>query len=129
MPFTLWSRDLLIGETDFELGDRGGTRHIGVFRPAPSGMMLLPSITAMAPALFEFGLAAKRAGFSAEPEGDEADACLELLEQCGPGQRMLASAKRIAELELRDPDGRQIHFESILVSDLEELRSLELGDD
>jgi hypothetical protein len=39
-------------------------------------------------------------------------------------QRILAAAEQIAELELRDASGKQLAFESILVSDLEKLAAI-----
>jgi hypothetical protein len=40
------------------------------------------------------------------------------------GQRVLAAAEQIAELELRDAGGKPVAFESILVSDLAELAAM-----
>ena len=124
MPFTLWSRDVLVGETDFELGERVGPHRAGVFRPAPSGMMLLPALTAMAPALFELGMAARELGLAPDSESEDEQATLDLIESSTAGKKMLASASQIASLELRDGSGKQIAIESILVSDLQELRAL-----
>lgn len=121
MRYTLWQRGLLIGETDFGLGKLPGGSRAGVFHPAPSGMSLLPALTAMAPALLGLGEAMKRLPLSdAEIERD-ADAAFDALAGSAEGQRVLRAAEQLAELELRDPTGRPVGFESLLVSDLEEL--------
>jgi hypothetical protein len=121
MPFTIWKRDALIGETDFGLGKPGGRRRAGVFHPTTLGMMVLPALTAMAPALFELGEAMKRLGLSEEAVEQDGDVVLETFERSPEGQRVLAAAEQIAELELRDANGKRVEFESILVTDLREV--------
>ena len=121
MPYTLWSRGVLVGETDFALSKPEGRQLIGVFHPASSGMLVLPALTAMAPALFGLGAAMERLGATLEEMEDDPDGALALLDGTESGHRVMTSAREIAELELRDPDGRRLLFESILVSDLEEL--------
>lgn len=124
MPFTLWQRGVLIGETDFGLGKLPGGRRAGVFHPAPSGMMVLPALTAMAPALFGLGEAMKQLPLSEEEIERDGDAAIEVFTRSPEGQRILAAAEQIAELELRDGSGKRVAFESILVSDLEELAAI-----
>jgi hypothetical protein len=124
MPFTLWKRGILIGETDFGLAKLGGRRRAGVFHPTPAGMMVLPALTAMALALFGLGDAMKRLPLSDEAIERDPDAALDAFERSPEGQRVLAAAEQIAELELRDENGKRVEFASILVTDLEELRAL-----
>jgi hypothetical protein len=124
VPFTLWQRGVLIGETDFGLGKLPGGRRAGVFHPAPSGMMVLPALTAMAPALFGLGEAMKRLPLSEQEIERDGDAAFEAFTGSPEGQRVLAAAEQIAELELRDASGKQVEFESILVSDLQELSTI-----
>jgi hypothetical protein len=121
MPYTLWSRGILVGATDFALGEQDSRHLAGVFQPAESGMMLLPAITAMAPALFELKTMMKREHVSEEDADNDPDRVLAIFEQSPEGQRIIASAKEIEQLELRAPNGRVIEIESILVSDLTEL--------
>jgi len=123
MTFTLWKQGVMIGETDFALGERRGRRRIGAFHPTPSGMLALPAITAMAPALLECGPVLKQLPLSDEElERDGGgDTALALFERTPEGRRVLAAAEQIAQLELRDPSGRPIMFESFLLSDIEEL--------
>ncbi|MDQ3949938.1 MAG: hypothetical protein M3282_06305 [Gemmatimonadota bacterium] len=127
MPFTLWKRGVLTGETDFGLAKLGGRRRAGVFHPTPAGMMVLPALTAMAPALFGLGHAMKRLPLSDEAIERDPDAALDAFERSPEGQKVLAAAEQIAELELRDENGKRVEFESILVTDLEELRTLGVG--
>jgi hypothetical protein len=121
MPFTLWKRGVLIGETDFGLGKPNSRRRAGVLHPTPSGMIALPALAAMAPALFALGEAMPRLGLSDEVIERDGDAALEAFERSPEGQKVLAAAEQIAELELRDATGEPVAFDSILVTDLEEL--------
>lgn len=121
MPYTLWSRGVLVGVTDFALGDTHSRHLAGVFQPAETGMMLLPALTAMAPALFDLHARMKREQLSEEDAETNPDRVLEVFEHSPEGQRVIASAKEVEQLELRAPSGRMLEIESILVSDLEEM--------
>jgi hypothetical protein len=121
MPYTLWSRGILVGVTDFALGDTHSRHLAGVFQPAETGMMLLPALTAMAPALFDLNARMKREHLTEEDTETNADRVLEVFEQSPEGQRVIASAKEVQQLELRAPSGRVLEIDSILVSDLEEM--------
>jgi hypothetical protein len=122
MPYTLWSRGILIGATDFALGERDGRHLAGVFQPAESGMMLLPALTAMAPALFDLNARMKREHLTEKDAEEDPDRVLEVFENSPEGQRVIASCKEVEKLELRAPDGELVVFESILVSDLLEMK-------
>jgi hypothetical protein len=124
MPYTLWSRGVLVGATDFALGDEHGPHLAGVFQPAESGMMLLPALTAMAPALFSLETMLRREHLTENDADQDPERVLELFEQSPEGQRVIASAREVEQLELRAPNGRVLELESILVSDLEELGKL-----
>jgi len=121
MPYTLWSRGILVGVTDFALGDMHSRHLAGVFQPAETGMMLLPALTAMAPALFDLHARMKREHLSDEDAKTNPDRVLEVFEQSPEGQRVIASAKEVEQLELRAPSGEVLEIESILVSDLVEM--------
>lgn len=127
MPYTLWSRDMLVGETDFSLGEQTDGHRVGVFHPAPAGMMLLPAITAMAPALFDLQRAVERGDISSDliEEAADGEDAYEALMRTPEGRRVMASAQHMVSLELRDPRGRPLLLKSILVSDLEEIRRFE----
>ena len=121
MPYTLWSRGILVGVTDFALGDKHNRHLAGVFHPAETGMMLLPAITAMAPALFDLHARMEHEHLSEKDAETNPDRVLEVFEQSPEGQRVIASAKEVEQLELRAPSGQVLEIESILVSDLEEM--------
>ena len=122
MPYTLWSRGVLVGVTDFALGRRDGRHLAGVFQPAESGMMILPALTAMAPALFDLHARMKSEQLTEEDAESNPDRVLQVFEQSPEGQRVMASCKEIEQLELREPGGRALELESILVSDLLEMK-------
>lgn len=128
MPYTLWSRDTHVGDTDFSLGEQTANRRVGVFQPTAPGLMLLPGITDMAPALLALNAVIERDGLS----DDDMERLLqddEWIERMPEMRRMMASARHISDLQLRDPDGRPLAVESILVSDLDELKRLATADD
>lgn len=120
MPYTLWARGILLGATDFALGEEHSRHLAGVFQPAASGMMLLPVLTAMGPALLDLKTLFKREHLSEDDVESDPDRVLEIFERSPEGQRVIASAKAIDQLELRAPNGRVLEIESILVSDLTE---------
>ena len=122
MPYTLWSRGILIGATDFALGDQGSRHLAGVFQPAESGMMLLPALTAMAPALFDLNARMKAEHLSEKDAEEDPDRVFDVFVNSPEGQRVMASCKEIEKLELHAPDGEMVLFESILVSDLLEMK-------
>jgi len=122
MPYTLWSHGILVGVTDFALGNKDGRHLAGVFQPAETGMMLLPALTAMTPAPVDFHARMKHENLSAEDAQTDPDRVLEVFEQALEGQRVIASAKEIEKLELRAPSGRVLETESILLSDLVEMK-------
>lgn len=124
MRYTLWSRDILVGETDFGLA-REDRRRLGVLQPATSGLMILPALTDMMPALFGIEALLKRSGVTLEEIDRDPDAALAAFDESPEGQRVLAAGKQVADLVLRDEGGRPVEFESILVSDVE--RFAELG--
>ena len=123
MRYTVWHRDVLIGETDFGLGKRGGSR-AGVFHPTLSGLSVLPALTAMAPALLAAGEAMQGLPVSEEDIERDPDGAIEAFTSSPEGQRVLRSAEHMADLELRDDGGRPVPVDSILVSDLREMVAL-----
>ena len=130
MTYTVWIHGQQIGETAFEY-QHDKRRRAGSFQPTEFGLQVLPSITAMAPALLEFGAMCKRSGLDPE-SASEADAAtaLDVFGGTPEGQRVMAAAKQIAELEVRDPSGRIVSWESLAITDLEWLTSFarERGD-
>jgi len=118
VPYTVWKNGEKIGETRFELRP-APSRLAGVFHPTASGLSVLPAVTAMAPALIEFGRICRARGIMADENRPEAvDEGLEAFANTPEGKRVRTAASHVAELELRDPSGRTIIWESILISDL-----------
>lgn len=124
MTYTLWMHDRQIGRTSFELGT-AGRRLAGVFRPTEYGLTVLPEITSMFPALIAFGELCRREGLNVEddrPEG--ASAALEAFGGTAEGQRVVAAAKSVAAVVVRDPYGRTLVWESLAISDLAMLAAM-----
>ena len=123
MTYTVWSGGKQIGETDFEL-NRSGRKRAGVFRPTGHGLAVLPGITSVFPALLDFRQACERRGVDPDAQGESEDAAVDVLSSTPEGERVVAAARQIAQLELRDPAGRILAWESIAISDLEDIRRL-----
>jgi hypothetical protein len=124
MRYSLWIDQRRIGETRFELCSRGSKR-AGIFRPTDFGATVLPAIADMFPALIAFGELCRREGVDVDDDSrDGAAAALESFGGTEEGQRVVAAAKRIARIEVRDPSGRLMHWESLAISDLEMLARL-----
>ena len=121
MPYTLLLHGIVIGETDFEHKGHGPRQQAGVFRPAPSGLDLLPRITGMFAASLAFMRVVERN--KAAIDSNDATA-MDLLEQTPEGRCLVEHAKVIEQLELRDPAGKEMAIESIAVSNLQELAAL-----
>jgi hypothetical protein len=123
MTYTLWSRDTLVGETDFALM-REDRRRLGVFHPAASGMLILPALTDMMPALFGMESYMRSIGFTADEMDRDPDAAFAAFDDSSAGQRVLAAGKQVGDLVLRDASGHRVAFDSILVSDMDRLGEL-----
>ena len=121
MPYTLLLHGIVIGETDFEHKGRGPRQQAGIFRPAASGLGLLPKITGMFAASLAFMRVVEKHKSAMDKNGETA---LELLEDTPEGRTLVEHAKVIEQLELRDPNGNQLAIESIAVSNLQELATL-----
>jgi len=121
MPYTLSLNGVLIGETDFEHTGHGPRQQAGIFRPAASGLALLPQITGMFAASLAFMKVVER---NKSPLTDREETAIGLLENTPEGRKLIEHAKVIEQLELRDPDGNPLAIESIAVSNLQELAAL-----
>ena len=119
MTYTVWMHGQQIGETKFEYRHTA-QRHAGAFHPTPFGLTMLPGITAMGPALFAFGDMCRRAGIDTDDDcPTNASAALEAFSETPEGRRVIAAAKQIADVEVRDPDGKRMPWESLAITDLE----------
>ena len=129
MPYTLWHRKQLIGETDFEQ-DRGESasrlgkpRHLaGVFNPTDYGRRLLPRLCGILTAGFDLKEELVRRGLPTEdPPPDIVE---ELFETTEAGAHIIDIGRVLCEVELRDPGGVTLTVESMAFIDLAELASL-----
>ena len=123
MTYTVWMDGTKVGETAFEL--RYGTdRRGGVFHPTELGIALLPRITAMGPALLDVGRMCRERGIDTEDPDLDVEGTLRTVFAAPEGNRVVAAAEQIARLELHGPSGELVRWESMMISDVEELRAL-----
>jgi hypothetical protein len=119
MTYTVWIHGQQIGETTFEY-ERDTRRRAGRFQPTEFGLQVLPSITAMVPALFDFGRMCKAQGIDPDSASDlDAELALQTFGDTREGRRVMAAARQIAELQVRDANGTVIPWESLVITDLE----------
>ena len=121
MTYSLWSNGHEVGHTTFELSP-APRKHAGMFHPTEFGLTILPAITAAFPALLEFGEMCRRSGVDTESDDPAtASAALDTFVDTPEGRRMMAAMRQVAQLELRDPRGRTVAWESIMISDTKDL--------
>jgi hypothetical protein len=119
VTYTVWMHGQQIGETKLEYRHTS-QRHAGAFHPTEFGLTMLPGITAMGPALFAFGDMCQQAGIDTDDDRPEnASAALDAFARTPEGQRVIAAAKQIAEVEVRDSNGKRVTWESLAITDLE----------
>ncbi|HEX6533439.1 MAG TPA: hypothetical protein VF041_02510 [Gemmatimonadaceae bacterium] len=105
MPYTLWSRNRLLGETDLDFVYREDRFRCGWLHPSDLGERLMPTATGVAPAL--------RAMWALGPDATARADVLSAVDQ-----------EQALELELRGPDGAVIPTESIAIIDTHHLLSI-----
>jgi hypothetical protein len=119
MAYTVWLHGQQIGETKFEFR-AGGMKHAGAFHPTAFGVTVLPSITAMGPALFDFGDMCRLHGIDTDdPSPENASNALDTFASTPEGKRVMAAAKQIASVQVRDPEGQLLAWDSLAITDLE----------
>ena len=123
MSYTVWLDGTRIGETALELR-HGADRRGGVFHPTELGLAVLPGITAMGPALLDAGRMCRERGIDTEDPDLDVESATQQVFQTPEGDRVLEAAKLIARLELYDPSGKLVPWESILISDFNELAAM-----
>ena len=122
--YTVWKNGEKIGETRFELSP-GPRKRAGVFHPTAFGLTALPGITAMFPALLEFGAMCQERGVDVSDNRREvAEQAFETYSDSPEANRIRLAASHIAQLELRDPNGQTLEWESIMISDMTTLADL-----
>jgi len=105
MPYTLWSRNRLIGETDLGFIYRENRYRVGWFHPNELGERLMPAATGVGPAM--------RAEQILGPDGTLSADLLAAIDQF-----------ESLELELRGPSGERFETEDIGIIDTHYLLSL-----
>lgn len=119
MTYTIWMHGRQIGETAFEY-EHDKRRRAGSFQPTEFGLHVLPSITAMTPALLDFGELCKRGGIDPDNPSDAAAvAALDAYGDTPEGQRVIAAAKSISQLQVRDATGSLVAWDFLSITDLE----------
>ena len=120
MSYTVWLDGMKIGSTTLEIS-LGDDRRAGVFHPTAPGLALLPRVTAMAPALLDARRACREQGIDTEDPDLDLDATTDDLFRTPEGQRVLEAAKIMTRVELHGPRGELVPWESLLISDMQEI--------
>jgi hypothetical protein len=124
MSYSVWKNGQKIGETRFELCPAPRKR-AGVFHPTAFGLSVLPGITAMGPALRDFGEMCRKRGVDVDDNRPEtAERAFDAFGETPEARRIQAAASCIADLELRDANGRTLGWESIMITDMNTLAEL-----
>jgi hypothetical protein len=123
MEFTVWMDGTKIGETALEIS-HGTGRRAGVFHPSASGMALLPGITAMPRALLEAGRMCRANGIDPEDPALDMEGTATAVLQTAEGRRIMDAAKIAVRLELHDARGTLVPWDSLLISDMHDIRAL-----
>ena len=127
MPYTLWHRKQLIGETEFDQERRApqpgkGWHMAGVFHPTAYGHRLLPRLCGILTAGFDLREELVRRGLPTEDPPPHV--VEELFETTAAGAHIIDIGRVLSEVELRDPDGITLKVATMAFIDLAELASL-----
>jgi hypothetical protein len=124
MTYTVWMQGKQIGHTRFEYKHTGRKR-AGMFVPTEFGLTVLPRITDMCPALMDFGELCSEAGINMhDARADTASAALDAFTDTIEGRRVLGAAKVISEIEVLDPLGQALSWESLAITDVDDLLAM-----
>lgn len=129
MPYTIWYRGELIGETDFE-GERTESapgipecRHLaGIFRPTDYGRRLLPRLCGIMTAAADLKDEVTRRGL--DPDQVPPNVMQRLFESTAAGAHILDIGRVLSEVELREPAGLTLVVASMGFMEMSELASL-----
>ena len=123
MAYSVWIDGTKLGDTSFEIA-HGEGRRAGVFHPSAPGLPLLPGVTAMARALLEAGRMCWEKGIDTEDPNLDIESTTEQIFAMPEGRRIQEAAKVAVRLELQDSRGKLVEWESLLISDLNDIRAL-----
>jgi hypothetical protein len=123
MTYSIWLDGNRIGNTALE-SSHGQGRRAGVFHPTELGLTVLPTITAMGPALLDVSRICRESGIETEDPDLDIDSATEEVFRTPEGLRALAAARQVARLELHDASGRVVVWDSILITDMAEFAAV-----
>lgn len=123
VSYTVWMYGRLIGEAMLEVGSTPA-RRVGAFHPTIFGLSVLPGITDMFPALVAFGEFCRRRKLAGCEPDRAADETLGAFASTPEGQRVIAAAKQVDQLVVRDAGGRIVAWQSIAITDVEQFTAL-----
>src|SRR5688572_2159652 len=104
MTYTLLLDGQVLGETDLAHAGPSPAQRLGMLRPTPHGLKVLPSVAGFLTATLNLKHAMARRGL--RDREDESDAMLDALENTPEGIRVRELAKMLEALELRDTSGQ-----------------------
>lgn len=121
MPYTLWSRARLLGESDLGFVQVWENVKFGWFHPSRVGETFMPVLTGTGPALMKLSRMMRNPVREAIRPPDDATEC----EFPRDIRRTSAYADLVSisdqlealELELRDPDGRPVPVDDLAIDD------------
>jgi hypothetical protein len=123
MPFTLWSRGRLLGETDLGFVQIYSNMRMGWFHPSPLGAQLMSVLTGTGPALRKVGRLMRNPIRNAmrQPSNDDDGEWPKDIRATTAYADLVSSVDELEALgiELRDPDGRTMEAEHIGIDDIE----------
>jgi len=120
MSYSLYHCGQLVGHTD--LGHEGPLpdQRLGVLKATPRGVSILPALVGL--------LSVSMALQDIVPDNEDAkvdlDAMRNALTQSQAGRRAIRLVQQLEKLELRDDSGRRVDFQTISISNLEELTKI-----
>ena len=123
MPYTLWSRGRLLGETDLGFVQVFANHRMGWFRPSPQGEALMPVLTGPGPALKAVGklmrdpVRSMTRSRESDTPGDYPSDIRTTTEYAD----LVSSVDELEsmELQLRDPAGATMQIEHVGIDDTE----------
>jgi hypothetical protein len=121
MIYSVWMQGKHIGNSRFELTETL-LRRTGSYEPTLFGLTVLPELTVLFPALLDFAAMCQRRGLVLNEQwSDEAAETVNAFADTPEAQRVMEAAGRIAAIEVRDPDGVALEWDSLVISELKHI--------
>lgn len=121
MPYTLWSRDTLLGSSNLQAPSPDSQTLLGEFEPTSAGLALVPAFTEQMRAMRGITPIIEQSGMlDGSATEERGDAFATQLHASAEGQRLFAAkaAMEALELELRDESGRPMPASQFFVQDV-----------